>query len=301
MAQTSSNVGMSAKEYAKKQLGDLDLSYLNAERDNAQNTYNTSKNSLETNFNNLINQINSNREDTRKNFNIGRATISENAYNANRANQLDLASRVTGTSGLKGLGEVGNRIETGQQYSNLANSYYKDMADLDTNERQGRSQYDLDLQNIKNTLDSSLADIGSRESEAKNNYNLTLGQLAEGIQGRWDSNENAEKQLAQARAAAAQAHRDAVNAAKTQLTALKKQSLTDIVNNDKLSFDDKIARIQGTFKVDGATAQNVLRQLGINQKSIPNVAASSVLNILNKNNTNYDDSIDYVNQLTGGY
>lgn len=301
MAQTSSNVGMSAKEYAKKQLGDLDLSYLNAERDNAQNTYNTSKNSLETNFNNLINQINSNREDTRKNFNIGRATISENAYNANRANQLDLASRVAGTSGLKGLGEVGNRIETGQQYSNLANSYYKDMADLDTNERQGRSQYDLDLQNIKNTLDSSLADIGSRESEAKNNYNLTLGQLAEGIQGRWDSNENAEKQLAQARAAAAQAHRDAVNAAKTQLTALKKQSLTDIVNNDKLSFDDKIARIQGTFKVDGATAQNVLRQLGINQKSIPNVAASSLLNILNKNNTNYDDSIDYVNQLTGGY
>lgn len=301
MAQTSSNVGMSAKEYAKKQLGDLDLSYLNAERDNAQNIYNTSKNSLETNFNNLINQINSNREDTRKNFNIGRATISENAYNANRANQLDLASRVTGTSGLKGLGEVGNRIETGQQYSNLANSYYKDMADLDTNERQGRSQYDLDLQNIKNTLDSSLADIGSRESEAKNNYNLTLGQLAEGIQGRWDSNENAEKQLAQARAAAAQAHRDAVNAAKTQLTALKKQSLTDIVNNDKLSFDDKIARIQGTFKVDGATAQNVLRQLGINQKSIPNVAASSLLNILNKNNTNYDDSIDYVNQLTGGY
>ena len=52
MAQTSSNVGMSAKEYAKKQLGDLDLSYLNAERDNAQNVYNTSKNSLETNFNN---------------------------------------------------------------------------------------------------------------------------------------------------------------------------------------------------------------------------------------------------------
>ena len=301
MAQTSSNVGMSAKEYAKKQLGDLDLSYLNAERDNAQNIYNTSKNSLETNFNNLINQINSNREDTRKNFNIGRATISENAYNANRANQLDLASRVTGTSGLKGLGEVGNRIETGQQYSNLANSYYKDMADLDTNERQGRSQYDLDLQNIKNTLDSSLAVIGNRESEAKINYILSLGQLAEGIQGRWDSNENAEKQLAQARAAAAQAHRDAVNAAKTQLTALKKQSLTDIVNNDKLSFDDKIARIQGTFKVDGATAQNVLRQLGINQKSIPNVAASSLLNILNKNNTNYDDSIDYVNQLTGGY
>lgn len=297
MAQTSSNVGMSAKEYAKKQLGDLDLSYLNAERDNAQNTYNTSKNSLETNFNNLINQINSNREDTRKNFNIGRATISENAYNANRANQLDLASRVTGTSGLKGLGEVGNRIETGQQYSNLANNYYKDMADLDTNERQGRSQYDLDLQNIKNTLDSSLADIGSRESEAKNNYNLTLGQLAEGIQGRWDSNENAEKQLAQARAAAAQAHRDAVNAAKSQLTALKQKSLNDIVNNEKLDIDDKIARIQSTFKVGPTMAQNVLRQLGVMEKGTPIAVGSNILNYAK----GYDDSINYLNQLTGGY
>lgn len=297
MAQTSSNVGMSAKEYAKKQLGDLDLSYLNAERDNAQNTYNTSKNSLETNFNNLINQINSNREDTRKNFNIGRATISENAYNANRANQLDLASRVTGTSGLKGLGEVGNRIETGQQYSNLANNYYKDMADLDTNERQGRSQYELDLQNIKNTLDSSLADIGSRESEAKNNYNLTLGQLAEGIQGRWDSNENAEKQLAQAKAAAAQAHRDAVNAAKSQLTALKKQSLADIVNNSNLSNDQMIARIQSTFGVDSTMAQNVLRQLGVMEKGTPIAVGSNILNYAK----GYDDSVNYLNQLTGGY
>lgn len=297
MAQTSSNVGMSAKEYAKKQLGDLDLSYLNAERDNAQNTYNTSKNSLETNFNNLINQINSNREDTRKNFNIGRAAISENAYNANRANQLDLASRVTGTSGLKGLGEVGNRIETGQQYSNLANSYYKDMADLDTNERQGRSQYDLDLQNIKNTLDSSLADIGSRESEAKNNYNLTLGQLAEGIQGRWDSNENSEKQLAQAKAAAAQAHRDAVNAAKSQLTALKKQSLADIVNNSNLSNDQMIARIQSTFGVDSTMAQNVLRQLGVMEKGTPIAVGSNIL----KYAKGYNDSVNYLNQLTGGY
>ena len=171
------------------------------------------------------------------------------------------------------------------------------MADLDTNERQGRSQYDLDLQNIKNTLDSSLADIGSRESEAKNNYNLTLGQLAEGIQGRWDSNENAEKQLAQAKAAAAQAHRDAVNAAKSQLTALKQKSLNDIVNNEKLDIDDKIARIQSTFKVDSTMAQNVLRQLGIMEKGTPIAVGSNILNYAK----GYDDSINYLNQLTGGY
>ena len=71
MAQTSANVGMSAKDYAKQQSGDLDLSYLNAEREAANKNYSTSKSSLENNFNNLMTQISSNRADTRKNFNVG--------------------------------------------------------------------------------------------------------------------------------------------------------------------------------------------------------------------------------------
>ena len=91
MAQTSKNVGMSAKDYAKQQLGDLDLSYLNADREAANINYSTSKSSLENNFHNLMNQINSNRADTRKNFNVGRATVAEDAYLANRQNKEDIA------------------------------------------------------------------------------------------------------------------------------------------------------------------------------------------------------------------
>lgn len=261
MAQTSKNVGMSAKDYAKQQLGDLDLSYLNAEREAANKNYSTSKSSLENNFNNLMNQISSNRADTRKNFNVGRATVAEDAYLANRQNKEDIASRVIGSSGLRGLGEVGNRMETGRQYSNLANQFYNSMSDLDTTEQQGRSQYDIDQQIIKNDLDQILAGIDTREAEATRGYNQTLGQLAESIQGRWDANANAEAALAQAREAQRQAHRDAVNAARQNLTALNKQDFAQIMNSGA-DEDTIISNISARFGVSPQTARNVLRTYG---------------------------------------
>ena len=260
-------MAQSAKDYAKEQLGELDLSHLNKERDSLNAVYNTSKSSLENNFNNLINQINSNRADTRKNFNTGRATVAENSYTANRQNQADIASRVVGNSGLKTLGEVGNRMETGRQYSNLANEFYNSMNELKTTEDQGRSQYDIDLQTIKNTLDQGLAGVDTREAEAKNNYNMTLGQLAEAIQGRWDNNANAKAALEQAKAAAAQAHADARAAAEANVKDAKRTALQNIVNmkdekGKPISVDSMISQIMQVFTVDSTTARNVLIEAG---------------------------------------
>lgn len=255
-------MAQSAKDYAREQLGNLDLSYLKGEEDVANRTYGTTKSSLETNLNNLMNQIQSNREDTRKNFNTGRATVAENAYAANRQNQADLASRGVGSSGLKSLGEIGNRMETGQQYSNLANKFYSTMTDLENTEKQSRDQYNIDLEVAKNTLDSALAGINSRRGEAQNQYNQALGQLAEQVQSRWDANANAQAALAQAKAAAAQAHSDAVNAARSQLSGAKKQALTEIVNGNG-TVDQKRAAIQATFGVDANTATKALQQLGL--------------------------------------
>ena len=255
-------MAQSAKDYAREQLGNLDLSYLKGEEDVANKTYGTTKSALETNFNNLINQINTNRLDTRKNFNTGRATVAENAYTANRQNQADLASRGVGSSGLKALGEIGNRMETGQQYSDLANKFYSTMTDLENTEKQSRDQYDIDLQTAQNTLDSALAGIASRRGEAQNQYNQALGQLAEQVQGRWDANANARAALAQAKAAAAQAHSDALNAARSQLSNAKKQALTEIVNGSG-TVDQKRAAIQTTFGVDANTATKALQQLGL--------------------------------------
>lgn len=259
-----------AKQYAQQQLGTLDLSYLDKERENAQNTYNTSNSSLQTNFNNLLQQIENNRADTRKNFNTGRATVAEQSYNANRTNQADLASRGVGSSGLKGLGEVGNRIETGRQYSNLANEFYGNMNELQTTEDQGRSQYDIDQQVIKNTLDQALAGIETRRGEAQNNYNMALGQLAEQVQGRWDANYNAEEALKQAKRAAAQAHADAVNAQKQNYSTLGKQYLSNIMNDDKTykTVNDKISAVETTFNVSRAVAKEIVESINYSKYGI---------------------------------
>lgn len=256
-------MAQSAKDYAKEQLGSLDLSHLDKERETAQNTYNTSKSSLENNFNNLMEQINLNRSDARKNFNTGRTTVAENAFNQNRLNKLDTASRVAGKSGLKELGEVGNRMETGRQYSNLANEFYNTMDTLSTTERQGRSQYDIDQQTIKNTLDNALAGIDTRGAEAQNNYNMSLGQLAESVQSRWDANANAKAALEQQKAAAAQAHQDAVNAARQNYEAMNEKALTAILNNNKLNQDQKVMQISRQFNVDSTLARNLLASLGM--------------------------------------
>lgn len=282
-------MAQSAKDYAKEQLGSLDLSYLDNERKVANNIYNTSKSSLENNFNNLIEQINNNRADTRKNFNTGRSTVAENSYNANRTNQADLASRGVGNSGLKGLGEVGNRMETGRQYSNLANDFYNNMNELNTTEKQGKSQYDIDQQTIKNTLDQTLAGVDSRGAEANNSYNMSLGQLAEAVQGRWDSNANAQASLAQQKAAAAQAHADAVNAAKQNVQGIKRQALNDIVNSGA-SKDNMLAQIQTVFGVDSAQATQVLQELGIMPTKSFSFSANKPYTPTN-----------YVNQLIGGW
>lgn len=256
-------MAQNAKDYAREQLGSLDLSHLDKERQTAQNTYNTSKSSLENNFNNLIDQINLNRSDARKNFNTGRTTVAENAFNQNRLNRLDTASRVAGKSGLKELGEVGNRIETGRQYSNLANEFYNTMDTLNTTEKQGRSQYDIDQQTIKNTLDQALAGIDTRGAEAQNNYNMSLGQLAESVQGRWDANANAKAALDQQKAAAAQAHQDAINAAKQNYKVLNEQALLSVVNSPDMDQDTKVAQIVRRFDVDSNFARNLLNSLGV--------------------------------------
>lgn len=277
-------MAQSAKDYAKEQLGELDLSHLDKEREVAQNTYNTSKSSLENNFNNLIEQINLNRSDARKNFNTGRTTVAENAFNQNRLNKLDTASRVVGKSGLKELGEVGNRMETGRQYSNLANEFYNTMDTLSTTEKQGRSQYDIDQQTIQNTLDQALAGIDTRGAEAQNAYNMSLGQLAEAVQGRWDANKNAKDALEQQKAAAAQAHKDAVDAANNTYKSLTSEALLSIVNDKNINQDAKVIQIAKRFDVDIPFARNLLKSLGMYDGDTPG----------------YDSNINYYTEWYNG-
>lgn len=180
----------SAKSEAQRYLGREDdyinLAGLNREREIANQVYNTNKNTFQNTYNDLLNTIASNRQKARTDFSSGRSTINENAFMRNRETASDLASRGL-SGGLAELSRLGNRMETGRQYSNLANTFYNTMNELDATQRTGENEYNTNLQQARNTLDAALADIGSREAAGRNAYRAQVAQLAEQIQARRDA------------------------------------------------------------------------------------------------------------------
>ena len=180
----------SAKKEAENYLGSvdkyIDLKGLNKERSIANQVYNTNRTTFQNAYNDLLNTIATNRQSARTQFGEGRSAVSEDAYMRDRQNALDLSSRGL-RGGLVELGKLGNRMETGRQYSNLANTFYNTMNELDATQKTGENEYNTNLQQAKNTLDAALADIGSREAAGRNAYKTQVAQLAEQIQARRDA------------------------------------------------------------------------------------------------------------------
>lgn len=197
----------SAKSEAQRYLGREDdyinLAGLNREREIANQVYNTNRETFQNTYNDLLNTIASNRQKARTDFGSGRATVNENAFMRNRETASDLASRGL-RGGLAELGRLGNRMETGRQYSNLANTFYNTMNELDATQRTGENEYNTNLQQARNTLDAALADIGSREAAGRNAYRAQVAQLAEQIQARRDAAAAAAASLALQRQSARQ-------------------------------------------------------------------------------------------------
>lgn len=246
-----------AKDVAAQQLGSLDLSYLDKEKNVATDVYNTGKSSLETSYQNLLDQLSKNRAGTKTDFTKGRATVSESAYDMDRANKANLASRGVGKSGLVELGQVGNRIETGRQYSDIANKYYDTMSDLDTTEKTGTQNYNTDLKGLLNTYNQNIANIDTRRGEATNNYNITLANLAESIQSRWDAEANAQASLAaQIEANANTGRSNAYNSAYNILTGIGKDKYGDAYNAVKLATGNILS---------DAEIKQILKDNGYNQ------------------------------------
>lgn len=184
----------SAKNEAIKSLGKendyINLSGLNTERQLANDVFNTNRTTFQNAYNDLLNTVAKNRADAKTGFTQGRGTVGENAYFANRDNLATLSSRGV-DEGTYALGKLRNRINTGQQYSDLANTYYRNLDEINATETAGRNEYDYNMATAQNTLNAALADIDAREKAGRNAYKAAVAQLAEQIQARRDVNANA--------------------------------------------------------------------------------------------------------------
>ena len=180
----------SAKKQAQSYLGNendyINLKGLNEERQLANDVYNTNTKSFQNAYNDLLSNIASNRTKAKTDFGSGRSTISENAYLQNRNDLSNFAVRGL-NGGIAQLNKLGNRMETGRQFSDLANTYYNTLNELDANEKTYTNNYNTNMEGAKNTLNATLANISSREKAGRNAYKAAVAQLAEQIQARRDA------------------------------------------------------------------------------------------------------------------
>lgn len=180
----------SAKKQAQNYLGNendyINLKGLNEERQLANDVYNTNTKSFQDAYNDLLSNIASNRTKAKTDFGSGRSTISENAYLQNRNDLSNFAARGL-NGGIAQLNKLGNRMETGRQFSDLANTYYNTLNELDANEKTYTNTYNTNMEGAKNTLNATLANISSREKAGRNAYKAAVAQLAEQIQARRDA------------------------------------------------------------------------------------------------------------------
>ena len=245
----------SAKKQAQSYLGNendyINLSGLNEERKLANDVYNTNTKSFQNAYDDLLRTISSNKNKAKTDFSSGRATVSENAYLQNRNDMSDLAARGL-NGGIAQLNKLGNRMETGRQFSDLANTYYNTMNELNANEKTVNNEYNTNMEGARNTLNATLAAISSREKAGRNAYKAAVAQLAEQIQAR----------------------RDAAAAAARSYTLQAKQYEDD-------SREALIKRLKG-FAGDGTDAGRVLEAGREYMSSVPNSTMQDALKFMNK-------------------
>ena len=280
---------MSARSDAIRKLGKEDdyinLSGLNAERTNAQNIYNTTYNALQNEFNNLLETAERNKLSAKSDFRTGREAVAYNDYmNTRGKTGVDLSSRGT-SSGLGSLGKLGSIIQTNKSNSDLANTYYNSMADIQRDIDTGTQTHNYNVENLKNQLAQQMANIGAREAAARNSYRTAVAQLAEQIQSRYDTKKYYNDQL------------------KLQNQALQSQYASQFVNDNKntdsshiIDEANKVVKQGGAVLRDGTKVTNTSQALNWLQENgrfrftdLQNDTNKSIENSRKKNNISLKD------------
>lgn len=280
---------MSARSDAIRKLGKEDdyinLAGLNAERTNAQNIYNTTYNALQNEFNNLLETAERNKLNAKSDFRTGREAVAYNDYmNTRGKTGVDLSSRGT-SSGLGSLGKLGSIIQTNKSNSDLANTYYNSMADIQRDIDTGTQTHNYNVENLKNQLAQQMANIGAREAAARNSYRTAVAQLAEQIQARYDTKKYYNDQL------------------KLQNQALQSQYASQFVNDNKntdsqhiIDEANKVVKQGGAVLRDGTKVTNTSQALNWLQENgrfrftdLQNATNKSIENSRKKNNVSLKD------------
>jgi hypothetical protein len=142
---------------------------------------------LQNAYNDLVSSVNTRKQQARTSFNEGRGTVANDNYMNTRGLTGDKLGARGVTNSMAQLGKFGSDMQVGKSNSNLANTYYNSLSDIQADLKTGTNEYNTNLETAKNTLAGALANIGTREANARNAYKQAVANLAEQIQSRWDT------------------------------------------------------------------------------------------------------------------
>lgn len=238
---------------AKKLLGDMDTTGFDELKAAYESQYKTGVLSNQQAYDNLLNELGKQNTQNKEAFAQGRGTISEGAFTRGREQYRNIAQRGLGGSGLQQLGDVQNKMETGQQVNSLANSFYKTSENLADAEVKGTQNKTMTDQQLADQQAMNLASVNNQEIQYKNAYQEKLGSLAlqlqsnayAGAMGSYTANlQNDQMEFGIEGELAKQ--KDFMNSTEGKYSIIKDTGTTEA---------DKIAKWMDTYSVDAETAK----------------------------------------------
>lgn len=179
---------MSNVKYAKNLLGDWERAYLDANRDVAKQQFSTNWEDIKNQYNNLVNRIETQKQQARQTYNKGLGTVAEGGFEAMQGATQDLANRGLTSSGILDKAVQANTQQKGEQVNELLGALGEGVANNAENLSSAGQSLASSQRSATSNLSNALGNIGAADLENQMEYANTIASLAESKASRDASN-----------------------------------------------------------------------------------------------------------------
>lgn len=230
------------RQYAENLIGPNNRSYLDTQRQVAKDIYNTNWETIQNNFKNLKDKLETQRVQSNRDFNNGLVGVADNSYNRFSNQSADLVNRGLTSSG------IGNRViqddttAKGTAVQSLLSKLGGDVTAQMEALKQGGEKIAAKERELNAGLGNTMGDIGNADLSNQLKYNKGAAGIAAGKDERDTANEMAALQRA---ANAAASSRGKSKEDKDLEEYYKNKIISNILNGydldtgEKLDYNDK--------------------------------------------------------------
>lgn len=158
------------KRYVVNMIGDNDRSYLDANREAAQDTYNTNWKRLQNQYAQLSENLDKARQKSNIAYGDALANVSGNAYDKLRGTMADINNRGIEGSGLVNRAIQENTQQKGQAINELLSSLGENINTNTSNLAEGNEEYVQGALDASGAFNEALSNINANDLSLQNTY-----------------------------------------------------------------------------------------------------------------------------------